>query len=79
MNIRRLIYSKFGKNIISILLGLGLATIFRKACTDRNCMIFKAPEIEKIKNKTFKYNNKCYRYKENAVSCDKNKKIVNFA
>ena len=51
MNIRRLIYSKFGKNIISILLGLGLATIFRKACTDRNCMIFKAPEIEKIKIK----------------------------
>ena len=79
MNLKKFIHTDFGRYAISILLGLGLATIFRKACTDRNCMIFKAPEIEKIKNKTFKYNNKCYRYKENAVSCDKNKKIVNFA
>ena len=79
MYIRRLIHSEFGKNIVSILLGLGLATLFRKVCKNRNCMIFKAPEIEKIKDKTFKYNNKCYKYIEKAESCDKNKKIVSFA
>ena len=79
MNFKRLLHSKFGKVIISILLGLGLATLFRKVCTGRDCMLFKAPEIEKIKNKTFKYNDKCYKYVENAETCNKNKKVVEFA
>ena len=43
MNLRRLIYSDIGRIIISILLGLGLATLFRKVCNDRNCLVFKAP------------------------------------
>ena len=30
MNFKRLLHSKFGQIIISILLGLGLATLFRK-------------------------------------------------
>ena len=36
MNFRRLLYSTPGKYIISILLGLGLATLFRRACKERN-------------------------------------------
>ena len=79
MFVRRLIYSKFGKIIFSILLGLGLATFFRKACTDRNCLLFKGPNLSNIRGKTFKYNDKCYKYKENATTCDKTKKIVDFA
>ena len=79
MNFKRLLHSKFGQIIISILLGLGLATLFRKVCKDRQCMLFKGPELKKIKNKIFKYNNKCYKYTENAETCDKKKRIVEFA
>jgi len=79
MFVRRLIYSKFGQNIISILLGLGLATFFRKACNDRNCLLFRGPDMDNIRGKIFKYNDKCYKYKENAQTCDKTKKIVEFA
>tara|TARA_B100000795_G_scaffold101648_1_gene74828 strand:+ start:4529 stop:4768 length:240 start_codon:yes stop_codon:yes gene_type:complete len=79
MFVRRLINSKFGQNIMSILLGLGLATFFRKACNDRNCFLFKGPEMDNIRGKTFKFNDKCYKYKENAQTCDKTKKIINFA
>ena len=80
MFVRRLIYSKFGKVVISILLGLGLATLFRKVCNERNCMVFKAPELKEIKDKTFKFDNKCYKYEESAASCkNTNKKIVDFA
>ena len=64
MNLRRLIYSDIGKYIISILLGLGLATLFRKVCKDRNCIVFKAPNIKKIKNQIFKFENKCYKFIE---------------
>ena len=80
MFVRRLIYSKFGKVVISILLGLGLATLFRKVCNERNCMVFKGPELSQIKDKIFKFDNKCYKYEESAKSCkNTDKKIVDFA
>ena len=79
MNFRRLLYSKIGVNIISILLGLGLATLFRKACKDRSCIVFKGPELSNITNKTFQYGDACYTYEEKAQSCEQNKKIIPFA
>ena len=79
MHIRRLIYSDIGRIIISILLGLGLATLFRKVCNDRSCMIFKAPQLNKIKGQVFKFKNKCYKFEEEIEKCDSNKKIVEFA
>ena len=79
MYVKRLLNGKFSKYVISAIIGIGLATLFRKACNSRNCLVFKAPTIDKIKNQVFKYNEKCYKFKENAQSCDKNKKIVEIA
>jgi hypothetical protein len=79
MNLKRLLHSDIGKNIVSILLGLGLATLFRKVCNDRNCLIFKAPEPSKIKDKVFQFNDKCYKYEQQAESCSKDKKVLEFA
>ena len=79
MYIRRLITGNFGRTLISILLGLGLATLFRKVCNDRNCLVFKAPEIKKIENQIFEFDDKCYKFKKKATKCDSNKKIVDFA
>jgi len=79
MNIRRIIYSKFGKYIISILLGIGLASIFRKACNGRNCLKFVAAPMKKIKNQVFEYNDTCYTFENKAESCSPLKKIISFA
>ena len=79
MHVDRLIHSKFGKIVIPILLGLGLATMFRKVCKDRNCIVFKAPGIKEIEEKTYGYNGKCYKYKHKAQTCDSIKKTVEFA
>lgn len=79
MYVRRLIYGDVGKTVISIILGLGLATLFRKVCNDRNCIVFKAPNIKKIQNQIFKFQDKCYTFTENIEKCDNRKKIVNFA
>ena len=62
MNLKRLIYSDVGRIVISILLGLGLATLFRRVCKERDCLVFHAPEINKIKNQVFKFKNKCYKF-----------------
>ena len=54
MNFQRLLNTEYGRNIISIFLGLGLASLFRKVCTDKNCIIFNGPIIGDIEGKTFK-------------------------
>ena len=79
MYIRRLLYSTPGQYIISVLLGLGLATLFRKACTDRSCIVFKDPSLNEIKGKTFKYGDKCYKFRERAHPCTPDRKTVDFA
>ena len=79
MYLRRLIYGDVGKIVISVLLGLGLATLFRKVCKDRDCIIFRAPDIKKIHNQIFKFEGKCYKFSEEIERCDSKKKIVPFA
>ena len=79
MYLRRILYGDAGKIFISIILGLGLATLFRKVCNDRNCIIFKAPDIKKIQNQIFKFQGKCYKFTEEIEKCNNNKKIVAFA
>jgi len=74
--IKRLIQSKNGKIFLSIILGLGLASIFRRACSDRGCLVFNAPSIKEIKDKVYNFNKKCYRFTEENVTCDNAKKIV---
>lgn len=78
MYVRRLLYNQYSPYIISIILGLGLSCLFQKVCKDRNCLVFKAPEITKIEGKIYKYGNKCYTFSPNAQRCDQNKQIVNF-
>jgi hypothetical protein len=75
----KLIHSSFGKIIISVLLGLGLASLFRKVCNERNCMVFRPPDMNEIKSNIYKYDKKCYKFNEKAVKCDSTKKKVSFA
>lgn len=77
MNFKRLLNTQIGVAFISILLGLGLATLFRKVCKDRDCIHFKGPVITDITGKVFKHGEKCYNYKFHPSTCNNNKKILN--
>lgn len=79
MKIERLFHTDTGKIIISILLGLGLATFFRKGCSGRNCLEFRPPTLENIKQKTYKYGDDCFKYEMESNACDINKKSIDFA
>ena len=67
--LKQLINSTRGRLAFSVLLGLGLATLFRKACNSRNCLVFKAPSLEEKYGKVFQFNNKCFKFAEKSVSC----------
>ena len=76
MYVKRLLDTPFGVTIISIVLGLGIATLFRKVCTDKNCIIFNGPVITDVNDKIFKFEDKCYKYDLEPTKCNNNKKII---
>ena len=58
-----------GRNIVSIILALGLACILRIACENANMVIITGPPLENVQNKIFSFDNKCYSYKTVNTSC----------
>jgi len=76
MNFKRLLYTDLGRIILSIILGLGLATLFRKVCTDKSCLRFNGPIISDLEGKIYKHGDKCYKYSANTDKCDTTKKQV---
>jgi hypothetical protein len=79
MYLSRFVESENGRILMSIILGLGLATLFRASCKGKNCIIYNAPPLNEIKDKTYKINKKCYKFDFNNTKCDKTKQIVEFA
>lgn len=76
MELTRLINSETGHIIVSILFGLALSTLFRKICTDRNCLAFYAVSEDKIVGKTFQQGETCFQFKPKSVKCDYKMKTV---
>ena len=79
MYLKKFFHTTTGKYILSVILGLGLASLFRTVCKDKNCLVFKAPPLEETKDTIFKYDNKCYKYSPVSVKCDSKKQIIPFS
>jgi len=74
--VARMLNSETGRLFISILLGLGLATLFRKVCTDKNCVTFNGPVLKEVEGKTFQFSDSCYKYELKPTKCESLKKTV---
>lgn len=66
---KKLFESNAGSIVISIILGIGLAALFRKACNDNNCIVIKGPSKEEIDDYYYKMNGECYKYKAVHSEC----------
>ena len=74
----KFLHTQTGKIIMSILLGFGLASLFRTVCKNNNCLNFYAPPLDLLNNKIYKNNGKCVKYTPTATKCSTNMKTVNF-
>ena len=61
--------TKYGRIIISIIWGIGLASLFRRVCKGRNCIVIKAPNILEINKNIYGFDGKCYKFKPESTSC----------
>ena len=64
---------RLGRILISIIWGLGLATLFRRVCKGRNCIVIKSPDPEDIEGKIFQFENKCYSFEPVSARCSRKK------
>ena len=62
MHLEKFVHTSTGKTIMSVLLGFGLASLFRRVCKGKDCLKFHAPPLEKIEDKIYKNNGKCVKY-----------------
>ena len=68
-NVMNALHTTNGQYIISFILGIGLASLFRKVCNSRNCIVFKAPDFDEVTKNIYSYDTKCYSFKKSAVAC----------
>lgn len=58
-----------GSIVVSVILGLGLAAIFRRACKGDRCIVIKGPMPADINKFVYKIEDDCYKYTPYAVHC----------
>ena len=61
-SILKLLDTPMGTIIMSVILGLGLAALFRKACGDKKCIVIKGPNSDEINKYYYKIHDDCYKY-----------------
>lgn len=75
--IKEFLKSKYSKYIFSVILGFGLATLFRNLCKD--CISNLAPDLNNIKKNFYDYNGICIKFKTKPQNCSESKTYLNFA
>lgn len=60
---------RFGAIIVSVILGLGLAAIFRATCRGESCVVVRSPPLDQITGKVYQIDDQCYKYSSYAVGC----------
>ena len=64
----KLLNTDLGQKIISIILGLGFASMFRKVSNMNSCLIIKGQKIKEM-DKYYKIDKKCYKYNPYPINC----------
>lgn len=61
----------FGKILISVIFGIGIASFFRMTCKDGRCVVISGPNPSDIQANMYKIEDKCYKYVPYAAKCEK--------
>lgn len=73
-NIVKFLKSKLGMKLLSIILGLGLASLFKMSCDNRSCLVFQAANMKETN--IIKQGDTCYKVNDKIEKCDKTKEII---
>lgn len=74
----KFVHTETGRILMSVILGLGLASLFRTVCEGNKCRVFRAPPLEDLQDKIYKNKGGCVKYIPIATKCSYNVKTVQF-
>jgi hypothetical protein len=69
MDIKKVFDSRCGVVFISIILGVGIAALFRTVCKDGKCIVVTGPPMDETKNFYYKIDQNCFKYTPVASEC----------
>lgn len=65
----KFLHTKSGKLIMSIILGFGFASLFRRVCKDLNCTDLYAVPMQQLEQKIYQLGNQCVKFNYKATQC----------
>ena len=68
-------HTNHGRMIISIVLGIGLASIFRKTCKAAGCFKFISPPTKEVKESVYLHDGACYKFTTETIKCGSGKQV----
>ena len=71
MDVKQLFSTPTGSIIVSIILGLGLAAVFRRACSGNRCIVIRGPNPNDVAQNYYKVNEQCFKYTPVFTECDR--------
>lgn len=80
--VKNLMHTNMGKIILSVLLGLGFATLFRQICNSKDCYRFIGPHHNALRDKIFASDTEktnCYSLVEENIQCGSKSKTLEFS
>lgn len=69
VNIKKALDTEFGSIVISVLLGIGLAALFRTACKDGKCVVITGPPKMETDHYYYKVDDTCFKYTPVSTEC----------
>lgn len=57
--------------LISFILGVGIAAMFRPICKGPDCVILRGPPVQDIRDTVYQFGSRCVEFKTQAVECPK--------
>jgi hypothetical protein len=69
LDIKQVLDTEFGSIAISVLLGIGLAALFRTACKDGKCVVITGPPRSETENYYYKIDDNCFKYTPVSTEC----------
>lgn len=77
MRIHRTFDTPIGGSLLSLLIGMAIATLFQRTCEGEDCHEFRGPVLGDIQGKVFAYGDRCYQRTVKATLPDpEHKRIV---
>jgi hypothetical protein len=55
--------------LISLVLGFGIAAIFRPLCKGPDCVILRGPPVSEIRGAVYQFGTKCVEFVAKTVAC----------